>query len=294
MRHSYHKVFLLTALLTLFVCCYIYVTMVDHSPIRMGQSQQSIPYSPLKAAIDAPTAVKWSVPKEQSTGWTYDVFTPPKIYLDQEGQFVIEGWKIYEPVPFGVQLVKLEKIPYRIQLEGYIEEDRLDASKSLILLYNEETKRSIRTRVGRAELAAEIEVIEFRIDRLRDNNGNPYTEVFAVLSDQRSGETVTLKNNERLYMKDFAAELRSESDSEQQIILSQLGQEFETVYGKYRLEAVDFEQATVSMYKFASDKNDAERRSLSAETPATTDGDSQVVHENTDANADVSLDTIFN
>ena len=213
--------------------------------------------------------------------------------MDENGEFVNEGWKIYNPVPFGVKLANLEKVAYRIQLEGYIEEDRSDASKSLILLYNEETERSIRTRVGRPELAAGIEVIEFRIDRLRDANGNPYTEGFAVINDQRSGKTVTLQNNERLYLKEFVAELHSDSDSESKIKLSRVGQEFETTDGKYRLESVDFEQKSVSVYKFASDKNDAETMRLNLES-ATGLGSDYQGGPSTDANAEGSLDSLFN
>ena len=290
----YDKLLLLAAFLLLAAGCYIYMATVDRAVLNVSHSQQSIPYTSLRAEINAPSTVNWSAPQEQSTGWIYDVFTPPKIYLDENGQFVNEGWKIYEPVPFGVYLTQLEKIPYRIQLEGYIEEDRSDASKSLILLYNEETERSIRTRVGRRELGAEIEVIEFRIDRLRDANGNPYKEVFAVINDQRSGKTITLQNNNRLYLKDFAAELRSDSDSELQIKLSRVGQVFETTDAKYRLESVDFEQKSVSVYKFASDKNDAETQRLIVESPAASVSDGQDGPLSTDANASGALDSLFN
>ena len=294
MRHLYDKLLLLVAVLILTAGCYFYVSAVDRALIGSSKEQQSVPYHQLKVAIEPPSAVNWSAPKEQSTGWIYDVFTPPKIYLDENGQFVNEGWKIYEPIPFGVKLIKLEKIPYRIQLEGYIEEDRSDASKSLIMLYNEETERSIRTRVGRRESGAEIEVIEFRIDRLRDANGNPYTEVFAVINDQRSGKTVTLQNNKRLYLQDFAAELRSDSDSDPQIKLGRVGQAFETSNGKYRLEFVDFEQKSVSVYKFASDKDDAETQRLIVESPEASGSDGQDGPLGTDANAAESLDSLFN
>lgn len=293
MRNIYDKLLLLAACLLLIAGFYIYKSTGDRAVSDVSQSQLSIPYTSLKAEINAPSTVNWSAPEEQSTGWIYDVFTPPKIYLDENGQFVNEGWKIYEPVAFGVKLANLEKIPYRIQLEGYIEEDPMDASKSLLLLYNEETRRSIRTRVGRSESVAEIEVIEFKIDRLRDANGNPYKEVFAVLNDQRTGKIVTLKNDERLYLKDFAADVRSESDSEQQILLSRVGQEFETVDGKYRLDAVDFEQNSVSIYKFASDKYDAETQRLNVESSA---AKAHVLSggNGPDANASETFDSLFN
>ena len=294
MRHLYDKLFLLVAVLILTAGCYFYVAGADRAPISSSKAQQSIPYQQLKVAIEPPSAVNWSAPEEQSTGWTYDVFTPPKIYLDENGQFVNEGWKIYEPVPFGVTLSRLEKIPYRIQLEGYIEEDPMDASKSLLLLYNEETKRSIRTRVGRPESASEIEVIEFNIKRLRDANGNPYKEVFAQIKDLRSGKIVTLKNDERLFLKDFVAELRAESNSEQKIQLSRVGEEFEIADAQYRLESVDFEQVTVSVYKFATDKSDAETRSLNASSSATSGSDVNGVEDAPAANSSATFDSLFN
>ena len=294
MSNIYDKLLLLAALLLLAVGCYIYMSGGDRAMLNVSHPQLNVPYTMLKAEISAPTTVNWSEPQEQSTGWTYDVFTPPKIYLDENGQFVSEGWRLYEPVPFGVKLVNLEKIPYRIQLEGYVEEDFSDASKSLILLYDEETKRSIRTRVGRRELAAEIEVIEFRIDRLRDLNGNPYKEVFVVINDQRSGKTVTLQNNERLYLKDFAAELRSESDSEQKIFLSRVEQEFETIAGKYRLESVDFDQNSVLVYKYASDKHDANILRLKLQPTVAPTLEKQGNRNATDASTKILLNSLSN
>jgi hypothetical protein len=294
MRNIYDKLLLLAACLLLTAGGYFYVSGADRAAIGSREAQQSVPYQQLKVAIEPPSAVNWSAPEEQSTGWTYDVFTPPKIYLDENGQFVNVGWKIYEPVPFGVTLSRLEKIPYRIQLEGYIEEDPMDASKSLLLLYNEETDRSLRTRVGRLESAAEIEVIEFNIKRLRDANGNPYKEVFAQIKDLRSGKIVTLKNDERLFLKDFVAELRAESNAEQKIQLSRVGQEFEIADAQYRLESVDFEQVTVSVHKFATDKSDAETRSLNADSSATSGADVNAVEDGSATNSSSILDSLFN
>ena len=62
-----------------------------------------------------------------------------------------------------VYLVRLEREPYRIQLEGYIEDDLADASKSLLLFYDEEQGKSVRARVG-----AEKPEHESQGARLRD------------------------------------------------------------------------------------------------------------------------------
>lgn len=294
MRNLYDKLLLLAAILVLALGSYFYMSTVKRAPIGWSPAPKSAAYTPRHSDMKEPSIVNWSVPEEQSTGWTYDVFTPPKIYLDENGQFVSEGWKIYESVPFGVVLSKIEKIPYRIQLEGYIEEDPSDPHKSLLLLYNEETGRSIRTRVGRRESAAEIDVIEFKIDRLRDAYGNPYKEVYAILRDRRTGQMVSLNNDERLYMKAFTVELRSESDPERIIQLSKVGEAFTTADGKYRLESVDFQESRATIYKYASDKRDAETLSLKLQPAAPSGADEDSSGEGKVQEASASLDALFN
>ena len=50
--------------------------------------------------------------------------------------------------PFGIYLAKIEKEPYRIQIEGYMQEDATDASKTLLLMFNEEVQKQVRVRPG--------------------------------------------------------------------------------------------------------------------------------------------------
>ena len=135
------------------------------------------------------------------------------------------------------------------------------------------------------EQAAEIVVLEFKIERLRDANNNPYINAYAVIDDKRTGETVTLKNGEQLYLDDFVAELVSDSDATQLIQLNQIKQKFETLDGKYRLESVDYEQESVTVFKYASDANDAQVLTIMLDTTS---------EEGKEASTSKSLDSLFN
>ena len=182
--------------------------------------------------------------------------------MDESGRFVNKGWEVLAEVPFGVYVAAVERQPYRIQFEGYIEEDRTDASKSLLLLYNEESQRSVRVRVGDIRPAIGFEVLDFKIDRLRDANGNPYKKVYAVVLDQRSGQQVTLKKDERLYQAGVTIKIRSQQDDSVQLTVNQVGDRFETSAGKYVVEAISIEDLSVTIKKIATAERDDEIQQL--------------------------------
>jgi hypothetical protein len=269
MNKIYDKLFFVLALLLLLGSLAFYLaysrsvsavstpelTVVDHS------------YAPIQVAAVSAPAVNWLQPEKQSTGWIYDVFTPPKIYLDESGRFVNKGWEVLAEESFGVYLAALERQPYRIQLEGYIEEDITDASKSLLLLFNEESQRSVRARVGDINAAIGFEVLDFKIDRLRDANGNPYRRVYAVILDQHSGQQVILKNDERLYQAGVTIKIRSEEDASLQLTVNQVGDRFETSVGKYVVEAISIEELSITIKKMATANRAAEIQQFFVSTP---------------------------
>lgn len=271
MNKIYDKLLLAFALLALLGSLAFYFLNAGAESAAQGASRLELadhPYRPVAVETAANASANWPEPEEQSTGWVYDVFTPPKIYLDENGRFVNEGWKILEEVPFGIYLAALERQLFRIQLEGYIEEDPSDSSKSLLLLYDEELKRSVRARVGDLIERSEFKVLDFKIDRLRDKNGNPYKEVYATILDQRSGDSVVLKNDERLYEKGVTIKFRSKQNPEVDVVVNEVGAEFETAMGRYRVEEINLEEMAVTVKKLGSEEREAEVKRLEPqETP---------------------------
>ena len=50
------------------------------------------PYQAIPVPTSSDAVATWPDTDAQSTGWIYDVFTPPKIFIDEKGAFSAEGW----------------------------------------------------------------------------------------------------------------------------------------------------------------------------------------------------------
>ena len=159
MKKIYDKLFLVIAVLFLSTGIYLYLKSSGEAPNLSTSITVELvdnPYEYEAIPIADSQQASWPEPIAQSAGpeWIYDVFTPPEIYIDQAGNFVPTGWKpAPPPIPFGVYLSDIAREPYRLQLEGYIEEDRTDPSKSLLLLFDEEADKQVRISDGSKPVA---------------------------------------------------------------------------------------------------------------------------------------------
>lgn len=306
MKKFYDKLLLAIALLALLAGVGFYFS--KSSAVPAVQPQVSIqtadnPYQqvPVPPSTDEgaswPAATEQSIhTKDQKKGWIYDVFTPPKIFINEKGEFVSEGFEPpVPPPPFGIYLAEIAREPYRIQIEGYIEEGPGDASKSLVLLYDEERSRSLRSRVGEIVADSEFKLLNFGIERIVDPERGIFKEATATILDQRSGEEVTLKHGERLFDDDVTIVIRSDEDASIEIKLStqlsEEGQVFETPLGQYTLKEINLEESSITVEKQGSDGRDAEVQVLAAN--ASVADPSIPVPPTTDASESESLDFIF-
>ena len=217
------------------------------------------PYLPKTVSSQTPGEVNWPEASEQSTGWLYDVFTPPKIFIDENGQFSEEGWEPpVPPPPFGIYLAQIERKVYRIQIEGYMQEDPADASKSLLLMFNEEAQKQVLARPGEEKTEAEFKLLSFDIDRLYDEDNNIQKIAKATILDQRSGEEVVLIDGERRYDSGFTAIFRSDEDASFNIELTDTPAEFEGPMGRYTLLEINLEGSSVKVNKDVNGISEAE------------------------------------
>ena len=80
---------------------------------------------------------EWPKAKEQAKGEMFDLFTPPEIFINQNGDFVFRPPYAVNPMgEFGVHLLEINLEPYRFQLEGFVEENRYDQSQTTILVHS--------------------------------------------------------------------------------------------------------------------------------------------------------------
>ena len=266
MNKIYDKLLLAIAVLVLAGGGVLYIQKSGTSPflnLPVDVQTTDNPYLPEAVSSPAPAEVNWPEAPEQSTGWRYDVFTPPKIFIDQNGQFSEEGWEPpLPPPPFGIYLAKIEKEPYRIQIEGYMQEDATDASKTLLLMFNEEVQKQVRVRPGDEKADAEFKVLSFDIERLRDVDNNIQKIARATILDLRSGEEVVLTHGERRYESGFTVVIRSDEDASFNLELAEVASEFEGPAGHYTLLEINLEAPSIKVNKHASDAVESEIRIL--------------------------------
>lgn len=265
MKFSYDKLLFGFGVLALLAGVGFFVintNKISSANADMGQPG-SKQYEPIPVPeVDEGVAV-WPNAVEQAPGELYDVFTPPAIWIDKEGTFIFESpIDDQPPIPFGVYLAKLENEPYRIQLEGYVEEDFDDPKKSVLLLYDEEKKERIRARVGESVKEHQFAVYNFTIDRVRDSNGILKLAVATIL-DFRDGRRVFLTHGERKYKDNVTVVLRSEEDKSFEITIDEkLPYEFKTSVAKYVLEKINLEESSVTITKVKSGDEESETRQL--------------------------------
>lgn len=271
MKKFYDKLLLLLAALALLGGVAFYVLKSDNGDTG-GTSGSAPPAGAPYEAIPIPksTAItaEWPPAEPQSSGeeWLYDVFTPPKIYIDAEGNFTaIPPTGPVLPQPFGIYLEEISQKPYRIQIQGF-SGDRSKPKECVLFFFDEERQVRFFIRPGQTNDEAEVEVLDFTIDREIDDNNVVNVTVIATIMDKRSGETVKLVDGERLLESEISIIIRSKQDPEVLVQPTQVGDTFETPSGKYVLKEINLEDGSVTVEKQATDEFDAETRTLFAES----------------------------
>jgi hypothetical protein len=268
MNKIYDKLLLAIAVIVLAGGVFLYIQKSSvapslNSPVDVQTADK--PYLPETVSSQTPSDVNWPEAPEQSTGWRYDVFTPPKIFIDENGQFSEEGWEPpVPPPPFGIYLARIERKPYRIQIEGSIQEDLADVSKVRLIMKDEEAQKTVFVRPGEENSDAEFKLLSYDIERLRDENNMPSSVARATILDQRSGEEVVLIAGERRYDSGFTVVLRSDEDASFNIELTDAPSEFEGPMGSYTLLEISLEESSIKVIKHAVDAEEGETQTLKA------------------------------
>lgn len=274
MKKIYDKLILALAVLALLGGGAFYMlkseAVTDQNSSNNFQPAEN-PYEPVPIPDSTTKTATWPEPGPQSSGpkWIYDVFTPPRIYIDADGNFIPEPPD--DPTQterFGIYLAKeMERKPYRIQLQGF-SGDPKKPEEAVLFLFDEERQLKFFIREGQVNEEAEVEVLDFTIKREIDAAvGKAVVTAIATILDKRSGEEVVLNDDERLLSAEVPVVFLSREDPDVRIELvidpSKPVTSFETPAGQFILQQINLEEQTVTVEKQATEDSEAVIRALS-------------------------------
>lgn len=208
-------------------------------------------YQPIDIADAMAVNSEWPEAKEQAKGEMFDLFTPPEIFINENGEFVFRPpYAVTPKGPFGIHLLEIQLDPYRFQLEGFVEEDRNDQNQTTILVHSVEDGKSLRLSPNASDPQYGFRILEWRVDRNFDENDTTTTEVIAwmKLEDLKENRIINLRHDERFY-EDNIDIVFQVADSNEIYVLSATNESFFVGEVEYRLDEIDYENHTVLMAK---------------------------------------------
>jgi hypothetical protein len=208
-------------------------------------------------SIDIPEAlavnVEWPVAKEQAKGEMFDLFTPPEIYINENGEFVFRPpYAVIPQGPFGIQLLDADKDLYRFQLEGYVEEDRNDQNKTIILVYSVEDGKSLRLMHDAYDTDYGFKILDWRIDRNFGENDNHEVIAWLKIEDYLTDRIINLRHDKNFYEDRMQVAFKVDNTNEI-FLLSAINTSFFVGDIEYRLDSVDVENDTALVTKLIPD-----------------------------------------
>ncbi len=235
-------------------------------------SKSSGQYVPV--GVDAPQVrtMTWAPPGSQTRGaeWVYDVFTPPEIYYNVANkEFTVTPPMVGlppPPPPFGVELMQVKPDVFRLQLVGYVgnEKDYRGTFENAV------TGDTLLARSGKKIPDLGLTVLSFEVkrNRIESTTSMPIydTVATAVVVDDKTGEKVTLTNKSRFVTgTPFAVIKATDSDK---LFEQKAGTSFDVGDAHYTIRAITVEPASVEISKEAPDLKVAEIKTLLITAPA--------------------------
>ena len=221
----------------------------DKSPTSI---KEYIPIDIREAIASNP---EWPKAQEQAKGEMFDLFTPPEIFINENGDFVFRPpYAVTPKGAFGVRLIEINLQPYRFQLEGFVEENRYDQNQTTILVHSVEDGKSLRLSPLAESSYYGFKILDWKV--IRNFNDDINTELIAwlKLEDSRTNRVINLRHDEHLY--EDSIEIVFESSKTNEIyVLRGLGSSFFVEDIEFRLDSIDFESSTVQMTKFIPDSD---------------------------------------
>ena len=249
MKGHYHIIMFLVAIVCFCVGSYLYFNFKNTLKVGLEPIDNRKPFKPITFKENISKKSIWNKPRPQSTGeaWLFQVFTPPKIWIDQNGDFSAEAF--VKPVPFGVTLVSFEREKYRYQFLSSL--GKRD-NPEIIILLDLKTGEELRIRQNKnydnfriiSYKVIKKEVLDSQID------GNPLFDKIPTIEilDKASHTLYNLSVGRDTYRNQYLIGLKSDQDSKLLHVKS-IGDNFMLNDAKYRIEAINSTEKSIRILK---------------------------------------------
>ncbi len=259
MKNHYDKLLFVLAVVVLAAAAGFVVTRPKDGPADLPTLTGA---SPTGQSFATPTFVpptfnnaQWPAAIDQGPEkdglWVYGVFTPPKIWWnEQEKQF--EATPPVPPMvrpPFGIEFVEVKRMPYRLQLTGSSE---LPDGGIRLIFAEDGAATPLRALKGETVQGESLkfEILDAQSVRQVQEDGSINRRTVVKIKDLSNDKILELNDKERLYM-DSEREIvvRAIREPDQVWTFKQAGGSFQYGEGTFTIREINFDTPAIKVEK---------------------------------------------
>lgn len=271
MKNAYDKILFVLALLVLSgSACYYFNT--DKSNKQASAKAKSVlasgPQGEAWQEIKVPEikfdSKVWEAAKAQSEDkmWLYQLFTPPKIWIDNEGKFVVQPPNSEKKLEqtFGYKFSGLKHEPYPVKYKGFFVIDEKGSPVYHVQLSDESNGRLMKGKVNeeitvfdsksQANVKTGITIKNFEIKSVRDEKSSMVSKVYTVvLHDNALGRDITIASDKPTYIDESKALVLSSDGNDGDWEIKAVGDSRKTENSVYTVKELDMDNGVVVVEK---------------------------------------------
>ena len=219
MKEINEKIIILIAAFLLLISVAFSFIFPKENAIEAKDAYPIKSYNPIDIPEAYLGAIEWPEATEQAKGEMFDLFTPPEIFINENGEFVFLPPYAEKPKgPFGIRLVGVNLDPYCFQLEGFVEEDPNDQSKTTIIVHSLNDGKSLRLSPNSNASKYGFEILDWKVERRFSDDNN--TEMVAELKilDNLTDEIINLRHHNSFFTNQIEVLLQDENTNETYVL----------------------------------------------------------------------------
>ena len=249
MRRYYHIIVFSIAIVCFCLGGIFYFNFKNKVSVKLEEINNENPFKKITFKENLPQKSIWDKPKPQSAGeqWLFQVFTPPKIWIDEKGNFSAQA--LTAPVPFGIDLVSFEREKYRYKFLSFLGKRK---NPTFFILFDNNTGKELRVRQKKDYDDFRIteykitkkEVIGSNINKRKIFDQIPTIEIIEKIS----GTKFNLILGDDIYKDQFLIGLKS-LQSSKTFFVKYIGDSFNTDEAEYFIERINSIEKSIRILK---------------------------------------------